>query len=34
MIGLYDECREIISEKNKARNKYLNRNTSVNREDY
>ena len=29
-----DECREIISEKNKARNKYLNRNTRVNREDY
>jgi hypothetical protein len=29
-----DECREIISEKNKARNTYLNRNTRVNREDY
>jgi hypothetical protein len=29
-----DEFMEIISEKNRARNKYLNRNTRVNREDY
>jgi hypothetical protein len=29
-----DEYREIILEKNKARNKCLNRNTGVNREDY
>jgi hypothetical protein len=29
-----DECGEIILEKNKARNEFLNRNTRVNREDY
>jgi len=29
-----DECREVIVEKNKARNKCLNRNTRVNREYY
>ena len=29
-----DECKEVIVEKNKARNKCLNRNTRVNREDY
>jgi len=29
-----DECREVIVEKNKARNKCLNRSTRVNREDY
>jgi len=29
-----DECREVIVEKNKVRNKCLNRNTRVNREDY
>ena len=29
-----DECREVIVEKNKARNTCLNRNTIVNREEY
>ena len=29
-----DECREVIVEKNKARNKCLTRNTRINREDY
>ena len=29
-----DECREVTVEKNKARNKCLNKNTRVNRKDY
>ena len=39
IIGIWkkernDECREVIVEKNKAKNKCLNRNTRINREDY